>query len=311
MLFACLFVVLASIGAVAGSRDFERHELKDNHYVLFKAPSNAHGVLVLFHGCNHNPEDWFQLPSETTLISKAFERGFVCVAIPSFDRQGSRCWSPEADTKRVNEAYTHVIHPRWKNLPIVGAGASSGGTFLTFLANSQTIPLRAAAVYISPGLPPFVPVLKTHAPSIFIHMSGDEDMASQQRVDEYRSRLRAVGVSSEELLCGPHVFAAQFLRTATSNQPHHHWPMPFCVSIIHYLQHEHMLTRAGVLLRDPRAAEPEWQRALKKAGEESGTTVGPLEVEALRELLNVAWGVHEMTGEHADDVVTFLVRHAS
>ncbi len=100
----------------------------------------------------------------------------------------------------------------------------------------------------------------------------------------------------EELLCRPHVFAAQFLRTATSNQPHHHWSMPFYVSIIHYLQHEHMLTRAGVLLRDPRAAEPEWQRALEKAGEESGTMVSPLEVEALRELLHVAWGVHEKKG---------------
>lgn len=50
---------------------------------LLQAPTSGEpkGVLVLFHGCNHDGSDWFNGPAERRIVAHAIAEGLVAVAM--------------------------------------------------------------------------------------------------------------------------------------------------------------------------------------------------------------------------------------
>lgn len=302
-----LFFFVALIHAL----QYETHTVEVNLPVYYAEPSSSiKGVLFLFHGCNHNPEDWFLLPAEMTLVRTALRSHFVCLAIPSFDRVGSRCWHPDNDTERVKRVYSRFVSGRWPRVPYYAAGASSGGSYVSYLGNFQFFPLSAIAVYISPGMPDGVVVKKEHAPAIFVHMTEDQHMASRDRVAAYTSKLNRLGVASEVLTCDPKKVTATWM-----NEYYRPWSPAFCISLTRQLAIKGVIDTEGTLTEDPRNIEDDWievmLEVLKPTSKNSTMATVRLHMEVLRELLNIAWGMHEMTGEHAVEVVGFLSSHGN
>ena len=80
-------------------------------------------------------------------------------------------------------------------------------------------------------------------------------------------------------------------------------------SIARQLRRANVILADGTLAEDPRGNTPAWTSALDGALRDVHAVSTRRDVECLRELLNIAWAEHEMTGEYASDVVTFLKSH--
>merc|ERR1719204_746751 len=125
--------------------------VKDEVEFLWEEPkSEAKGLVFLAHGCSHGAYDWWPksekcshcigLPEERTVVKAVLKRGFIALAVTSFDRM-SKCWQPNVDVPRVQKAIEHVLSGR--TMPIYAFGASSGGTFVIHLGNSDAVKISA------------------------------------------------------------------------------------------------------------------------------------------------------------------------
>jgi len=91
-------------------------------------PSGLKGVAMLFHACGRNSADWFQLPEESQMVQKLFERGFAVVAPTESPNAPGGCWVPAIDTTPVYTAMHAFLTSRGLDkLPLYGIGLSSGG----------------------------------------------------------------------------------------------------------------------------------------------------------------------------------------
>lgn len=303
------FVLILFLCGLCHAMQYQSQVIDPKLAALYIEPSSTpKGVLFLFHGCNHNAEDWFLLPAEMTLVRTALRNQLVCVAIPSFDRTGSRCWHPDNDTQRVKRVFSNFVSGRWPHQNYYAAGASSGGSFVSYLGNFQHLPLSAIGVYVSAGMPPGHEIHKHHPPAIFVYMSEDQHLASRERLQAYTEKLEALGVDSKMLACDPKKVTAEFL-----NNYYRPWSITFCNSLVRQLEIASILETSGTLVEDPRNIEEDWVDVLLELLKPTLNLNDPksigMNLQVLRELLNIAWGVHEMTGEYAADVVDFFLTH--
>ena len=78
--------------------------------------SRINGVVLLFHGCNHDGIDWFQLPEDQAIVRYLLSKGNVVVAISSYKsykNQGSKCWDstyPPSENQDVH-LISSVLQP--------------------------------------------------------------------------------------------------------------------------------------------------------------------------------------------------------
>lgn len=100
--------------------------------ILCVLPDQANVVVFAFHGCSHSADDWFFLPEEKKIVKASLSRGFGFVSISSSDRD-SGCWNAE-DMFLVEKAIGLVKKKLGgRNYELVVVGASSGGSFASFL----------------------------------------------------------------------------------------------------------------------------------------------------------------------------------
>eukprot|EP00752_Nemacystus_decipiens_P005989 g5408.t1 len=97
------------------------------------------GLYVMFHGCNHGPLDWFDLPEERTIVSTLVNAGYAVLAPASKDRD-SGCWKVKAGNGDIDPV--KAVLWRWyrdwsisPTTPLFLFGASSGGNMATILAS--------------------------------------------------------------------------------------------------------------------------------------------------------------------------------
>ena len=167
------------------------------------------GVLFVAHGCSHSATDWWAasascpqcigLPVEVNIVNTAVQRyNLAVIAISSYDREGSRCWSG-VDTTRVVSMIAHFyrqilgVNPSKgrraedKGIvtlppPLYLLGASSGGAFVGHLAQDPALapPATAVTVQISSV---FVQTASSSAvtmpPTTFVLMNKDEYTLAQ------------------------------------------------------------------------------------------------------------------------------------
>jgi hypothetical protein len=278
------------------------HHPKGDLWAVFETPpQHPLGVLLLFHGCTHNAEDWFQLPAEKLVVSEALKRGLVCVALPSADRVGSRCWDMDVDDERAEMLIRDFVRPSWPSLPIYALGASSGGSFAAWLGNNPSLALSGVALYITPGLPAFLDIKQPYPRTAMIIMKEDALSASQERAQSFLDRLTRHHVAGKMWLCEPQSFNVGFLRNHMPS-----WPPQLRAALIRNMRRANLLDEHGMLAKDPRALWDSHMEILESTAEQVNRTTTDTDVESLRELLNVAWGEHEMTAEHASSVLDFL-----
>lgn len=114
-------------------------------------PVGLNGVALLFHACGRDSADWFQLPEESQMVQKLFDRGFAVVAPTEGVGSPGGCWVPAVDTVPVNTAMKLFLTSRGLDkLPLFGIGLSSGGDMAAAL---QFAGLKFAGLHLnnSPG----------------------------------------------------------------------------------------------------------------------------------------------------------------
>jgi hypothetical protein len=297
------------------------------------------GLLFLAHGCHHSHTDWFAktspeceeclgLPEEIAIVETALDLGLVAIAMSSSDRN-SKCWK-KYDTTPValvlNELSARFSQaealatssPTVPRLPLYAFGASSGGSFVSSLAGPLWsrfgIRLDGFVSQISARLP----TKKEDAMENDLHnlcrvyLTMDRD-AKQDRAA--RARVEKCNKGSQKERC-------KHIRLP----PHNVGPSYFAdrihgVTLSESEELKKVLTEAGVLnrntgqvLEDPRKTYKQWGVALQAATVSSSsselqfTQRGDYLVadeSPISEVLNVAWGYHEMSRDGVREALDF------
>ncbi|CAM9794136.1 unnamed protein product [Ascophyllum nodosum] len=97
------------------------------------------GLYVMFHGCNHNHMDWFNLPEERTIVDYLVRMGYAVIAPDSKDSL-TKCWNINMEGGDVApvKAMLWKWYRDWSippQTPLFLLGASSGGVMATFMGS--------------------------------------------------------------------------------------------------------------------------------------------------------------------------------
>lgn len=208
------------------------------------------------------------------------------------------CWSPG---KEVDVARRVIRSWAAKNglegLPVVALGASSGGYFVSRLAVKMS--LAAVVIMIAEGafgssagaLPAVYP------PAMFIHMPKDKRRAAL--VDKNSKMLMKNGVEVKELqsleLPLTPTLLSERIPGLDRGLSERIWTV---------FREEAFVDDKGYMKQDGR--ETPWKDALVKRGlwEEVSALA-----DHIQEELNLAYGYHEMTSLHADEMFDWVDKH--
>jgi hypothetical protein len=282
----------------------------DNVEIFLQVPPQSPvGIVLLFHGCNHDGIHWFTLPEERAILKFLLSQGYAAISFSSQDREGSRCWdgsfpaSQNADAVRVSQAFPRVVEKalgdKGKHLPLYGIGASTGGTFVTIL--NQLIPFKGIEIMISPGN---VKALKWAQgqsqikPRIaFVYMPRDTGLAGFHQISKHIQRLG--GLDLRTFACKPKPVSATWLSGSIDSLS-----LQQANDVLEYLIEMSILDRrTGLLLKNPKQA---WSWIASEAFE----GFDKITIDSLKESFSVAYGKHELTREHIEEVWSFLTDNA-
>jgi poly(3-hydroxybutyrate) depolymerase len=128
---------------------------------LWQRPEgDPQGLVLAFHGCRHDPQDWFTVAESQALAREILSHQFILVAIAPTHKSG--CFDADFATGIVRLApfLRHLNdHPAFRQatpLPVFGIGISSGAAFLSRLIGAPELTFdfhfAAIALYIM-GIP--------------------------------------------------------------------------------------------------------------------------------------------------------------
>jgi hypothetical protein len=298
------------------------------------------GTVLLFHGCNHDGIDWFELPEEKRIVKYLLQTGFVVVSVSSDDRTESKCWdtyddgSGSIDVDRIVATIPILFKEMEQkhnvtltDLPLYGIGASSGGDFVSVLQNH--LKFHGINVMISPGSQrAWMALMKeadddrgrnrtsTSPPPIriaFVYMPNDTRWASEQRIT-YNVREYLSNIPVQTYRCGPVpvttnllVERIEGLSTESANIVIRGLVR---LNIIGVISEEPNKSDGNnddddggaVLMEDPRRV---WDQIEQILVNDVHAEPSLLMIESIREVLNVAYAYHELTSEHVGKVVQF------
>jgi predicted esterase len=280
-------------------------------------PAATRGLVFLAHGMCHGAYDFFErsavpdgvgLPEELRLVDALRTAGYACAAISSIDRV-RKAWSSN-DEQRVVAALAELraSEAALGAVPLFGFGISNGGAFVLKLALSQAQPLFTGVAVQIMALPPPVlqHLLAAGSPPrrvAFIHMP-QRDTRTAALVAANQKLLGQAGVQCEVFSCAPLAVTDSFFSERISVLTRSD-----SAAIARALVGAGIVdARTRLLTTDPRGSD--WRACVAPLG---GAALGADSLVAdespLSEELNVAWAAHELTAEHAEDVLRFL--HAS
>ncbi|CAO2182904.1 unnamed protein product [Urochloa humidicola] len=283
-----------TVGTIGGAR------------AIWELPTAAPARAVLFvaHGCSCRPENfWPQsphcpgcvgLPEDVSITEGALRRRFAVLAVAS----AGDCWSLG---KEVNGAKRVIRSWAAKNglegLPVVALGASSGGYFVSRLAAKMS--LAAVVIMIAEGAfggatgaPPAV-----YPPTMFIHMPKDRRRAAL--LERNSKMLMKNGVDVKELqsleLPLTPTLLSERIPKVDRELSERIWTV---------FREEGFVDDKGFMEEDGRATP--WKDALVKRG--FWKEVSPW-ADHIQEELNLAYGYHEMTSLHNDEMFDWIEKH--
>lgn len=266
------------------------------------AVRRPNGVIFLAHGCQHSATDWWPysatcpycigLPMETKIVADGLRQGFVMLAVSSSNRQ-HKCWgSPDVPlvAALIQRFYTVKLKGNF-SIPLHMLGASSGGGFVGYLAQSHHLKPKASSLCVQ--ISTIHVVKRSYAPPVlFILMEKDENM--KKRVGEVSLNKKQVVVAQPVPINS--TFFSQHIPGRIS--------VSLSEKIAKALKERGFIDPAtGLLLEDPRASE--WRAPLYSL---LGSDVDSLVADqsAISELMNVAWASHELTALYDEKILAFF-----
>jgi hypothetical protein len=273
---------------------------------IWELPSAAPARAVLFvaHGCSCRPENFWPpsphcpgcvgLPEDVAITDFALRRRFAVLAVAS----AGDCWSLGKEVngaKRVIQSWT--VKNGLESLPVAALGASSGGYFVSRLAAKMS--LTAIVIMIaegafggSAGAPPAV-----YPPTMFIHMPKDRRRAAL--LGRNSKMLMKNGVEVKEVQSLELPLTPTLLSERIPGLDRELSEMIWAA-----FREEGFVDDKGYMKEDGRATP--WKDALVKRG--FWKQVSPWQGH-IQEELNLAYGYHEMTSLHADEMFDWIENH--
>jgi hypothetical protein len=236
--------------------------------------------------------------------------GYAVISFSSQDREGTKCWdgsfpaSQNADAVRVSQVFPRVLEKalggdKGKRLPLYGIGASSGGIFVTIL--HQLIPFQAMEIIVSPGNAKALTWAQEQSQIklriAFVYMPKDTRFAGFRQVSQQVQRLEGLAVRT--FACEPKPVSAAWLSGSIDSLSLQH-----ANEVVGHLIEMSIIDReTGFLLKHPGQA---WSSIASEGLER----FDDITIDSLKEAFNVAYGKHEMTREHIEEVWSFFTDNA-
>ncbi|GJN17679.1 hypothetical protein PR202_gb04768 [Eleusine coracana subsp. coracana] len=283
-------------------------ESVDGARVIWELPAAgpARAVLFIAHGCRCRPENFWPpsprcpgcvgLPEDVAITARALERRFAVLAMAS----AGECWSMGSEVIAAKSVIrSWAARNGLGGLPVAALGASSGGYFVSRLAVKMN--LAAVVIMIAEGafgrsgaaLP------RNYPPTMFFHMPKDKKRAAL--VDSNSRILRKNGVEVMELQ------SLELPLTSTLlSERIHGLDRGLSQRIWNAFKEEGFINENGYMREDGRSTP--WKDALVKRG--FWKEVSPW-ADHIQEELNLAYGYHEMTSLHIDEMFDWIEKHLS
>jgi hypothetical protein len=277
-------------------------EVKNGTEIIWQIPDTPKAVIFLVHGCNGRAVNFWDrsstcsncigLPEERLLVLHALARKFAVLTISSV----GRCWTFGEERLIVKDILKWWVEKnKLQQLPIVALGASSGGYFVSVLANE--LKFSSITLMIAEGVFEKMDISEDYPPTLFVHMP--KDIYRQQKIHENLERLRNKGVDVAEIECmefplSPHILAD---RIPGIDQT-------FSAKLFELLQGKGFIDENGYMKNDGRATR--WKAALRES-----KTYFPDQhlAQHIQEELNLAFAYHEMTSLHSELIFKWFESH--
>ncbi|KAL6614525.1 hypothetical protein ACP70R_036795 [Stipagrostis hirtigluma subsp. patula] len=269
------------------------------------AAAPARAVLFIAHGCRCHPENFWPpssrcpgcvgLPEDVAITVRALERRFAVLAVAS----ARECWSLGREVSATKRAIrSWAAKNGLGGLPVVALGASSGGYFVSRLAAEMNLAavviMIAEGAFGSAGAPAAV-----YPPAMFVHMPKDRRRAAL--VERNSKMLMKSGVEVKELRSLELPLTPTLLSDRIPGLDR-----GLSEKIWTAFKDDGFIDEKGYMRDDGRATP--WKDALVRRG--LGEEVSQW-AEHIQEELNLAYGYHEMTSLHADEMFDWIEKHLS
>lgn len=239
------------------------------------------------------------LAEEQRLRKAVLSRRIALISISSLDRNGTKCWHELKNDGGENVATiikAVIVRQGLLRLPFYVIGASSGGSMalnMPRLLNTKGVYVQVRGVDNDMLT---LPNKRKYPPTAFVHMP--EDTRNGALIGANINFLRQAGVPVLEVRVYPRPVTVEFL---TSRSP----PVTrkIAADVITALTDYGLLDEDGYVLRAPRPKMANWAPVAKPF-------VGNLSLvrdqSDIGELVNLAYGHHELVSDEAEAVLAWL-----
>lgn len=279
-------------------------EWRNGTDVIWQIPDSPKAVLFLAHGCDQRAANFWDrspkcpnclgLPEERLIALEALARKFAVFAVSS----AGRCWALGKERLVLKGIIKWWIEKqRLEKLPLVALGASSGGYFVSVLANE--LKFSSIVIMIAEGVFDQMDVEKDYPPTLFVHMPKDE--TRRQRVAENLGILREKGIDVAEIKCMEVPLSPSFLADRIPGID-----LSTSTKLFSLFQEKGFIDKSGYMRKDGRSIH------LKSVLRE-GKILLPdkLLVRRIQEELNLAFAYHEMTSLQSEQIFNWFESHMS
>lgn len=272
------------------------------------------GIIFLAHGCSHSHTDFWPstpvvcpqclgLPEERAIVKIAREEfDLVVVAMSSLNRM-SKCWSPNDET-RVAQVLSDIAQQYSQKLPIFAFGASSGGSFvgrnLFSRIREKGLTLNGYIAQIAAPNPlPFTDDPTDILAAVYITMNRDESTEQKARStleDLERQRIPCTHITLDPLPVSNDFFHERIPEYSLEQST----KMVQALKDGGYIDPQY-----SWLKDDPRRSD--WRKVIRSFVSNSLDSLEPDE-SPISEVMNVAYGMHEMTRDGVREGLQFVVQ---
>ncbi|XP_021898357.1 uncharacterized protein LOC110815035 [Carica papaya] len=279
-------------------------ESRNGTDLIWQVPGSPKAVLFLAHGCNGRAANFWDrsarcpicvgLPEERLLVLHALARNFAVLTISS----AGRCWTLGKERLLVkNTIRWWVERQKLEALPLVALGASSGGYFVSSLANE--LRFSSIALMVSAGAFDEIAIPKDYPPTLFVHMP--KDLYRRRKISEYMDVFRKKGIDVAEIEClefplFPTFFAERIPGLDQS----------VSTKLFELFREKDFIDEKGYMKNDGRITR--WKEALREL---KITFPNKNLFHPVQEELNLAFAYHEMTSLQSEQIFKWFESHMS
>ncbi|KAL4429167.1 hypothetical protein ABPG77_010146 [Micractinium sp. CCAP 211/92] len=287
------------------------------HRYYYQVPKNARGTVVFIHACVHSGYNYWPysadceecrgLPEELSHTLQALRLGYAVFTVSSSDRE-TGCWSWNNDGDQVGALLNKWLDD-WgmRDLPVYGAGISSGASFLLKLPRHVKFSgIVSEALGVDPNAWGYDQAVDGEFPPT-VYVSMEQDTSTAERIRENVQVLRDIGTPVQMIK----VYPRKVYPTYFSDRDPWYINDTFSNAIAQGLYSISMIDKQGNVIEDPRYTTRPWLAELQKevpALRGSGSAglapafpdqqANDVTINGVYSLMNLAFAWHEIISDY-------------